>query len=298
MSYTYHHRSPPTGRGYQYQYQSQSQSQSPRSVWHLKDVHQLPEHLTIFLATPDLDFQANDRSPTGVMPSGSGSGEGSSTKTRNSPTKEVVKAKRPARADGEEVRQHEQRLIELRLLLDHLYIELGKAHDFYQKKSKAFTDGLGTLKEYVDKDTLDRMWAENLRADETTDINTLATQISFCFDTLKTAARSKWSKTKFSVVENQIQVVISLVEVVTELTRSAVSDHCAMDDMLPILEEAMGFADTQSNFWKSRFRVTPATTPQQQRNGNDGDNKKEVADHAKRTSEKAAKEAEADFDAQ
>ncbi|KAL0935340.1 uncharacterized protein CTRU02_209931 [Colletotrichum truncatum] len=180
--------------------------------------------------------------------------------------------------DSKATHAREQRLVEIRLLLQQLHQQLGPAYTFYCENLDGFETQVSQLKEYADKETLNKIWADKLRAEIKSNeagtqdrsatkavyINTITTQVSLCLRHLRTAYEERLPQACASheqdvIIEAQINIVIGAVEKVLSLASVASTDHHASKNIVASLDRARSLSDTSSELWKALLIGLPAT---------------------------------------
>ncbi|KAF6837747.1 hypothetical protein CPLU01_02856 [Colletotrichum plurivorum] len=298
--YTYR---PPPGRQQYYE------SPPPPSAWHFNDWQSaLPESFYVHTwvtdrvpyarspppamsaQTSDTDSIKKDKhpatqtsnggetSPRGRKKAGGGSSEGSSggngSRSVQNTEKQIVRATAP---DPNAALHRERRLVEIRLLLQQLHEQIKPAHDYCKKRFEEFEGQISSLKDFADKETLDKIWADKQRAEarkreeaaarnrqtaKDVDLITLTAQVNLCLKHLKVAKEETWPHVhgrqgQDASVASQVSIVISAVEEVTQLAQDFDTDHYAAEDIVPCLEKAQHLTDTDSGLWKALFKRTP-----------------------------------------
>lgn len=172
----------------------------------------------------------------------------------------------------------EQRLVETRLLLNQLHKQLDTAYNVYKDVFDNFQSQAEKLKDFANTDTLDKIWADMLRAEakkrereaakvknnRSVDFDTVAAQVGLCLKHLRSAEREGLPAVpgchkRNNSIEQELRSVISAVEEVMELATRAPADRLACEEMVPCLERAWSSTDTESSNWKVLLGKLPAT---------------------------------------
>lgn len=207
--------------------------------------------------------------------SSSGNNDNSGSRSVKNTEKQIVKVTAP---DPNAALNRERRLVEIKLLLKQLHEQIKPAHEYCKKAFDQFAKQISSLKDFADKETLDRIWADKRRAEArkaneaaaksrqtataAVDFITLAAQVNLCLKHLKVAMEETWPHVPVhqgqdAAFISQVSIVIGAVEEVTRLAQDFNTDHYASEDIVLCLEKAQNLTNTDSRLWQPLFKRKP-----------------------------------------
>ncbi|KAF9875898.1 hypothetical protein CkaCkLH20_06830 [Colletotrichum karsti] len=300
----YSYRPPPSGRQY---YPYEAPPPPPNSAFHYNDWHTalpLPNDFYVHacMTSPAAGFYSGrspgrspspDEEPTTSQPareepkrSGKGKGaaqgtegvrkEGGASKGEDKSTgKEIVKAT-PLRADAKTAQRREQWLVEIRLLISQIRVQLSTAYFVHKESLDAFNQHITEeLKEFADDQTLIKLWVDKLRStakkydgkrarEKPANFDTVTAQVRLCLKHLKSASEKKvpavpGSEAKDVVIDSQTRVVVMAVEEALSWAETAGSSHHACEEAVEHLDRAYNFTDTDGNLWRALLDIPAAS---------------------------------------